>query len=213
MTNQKKPTFLLFVPHLMFKVIGPKLRPGSFKHVMDVCFIVFEKMAEHFDVAVSLYLELYEEIVEKEIALAAISDSDRVLVIGCGSLPVTPLLLAKKTKAKIDAIDCDEKAVNDGLKFLTHKNLRDEITLEYADGSGFPAGNFDVIVVLYGVRNQENVFQNLLKTMKPSARIVYRTVLDNDGKMLIDVSSFFMMKDSVRSYSLGVLDSLLLVKK
>ena len=213
MTNQKKPTFLSFVPYLMFKVIGPKLRPGSFKHMMDVCFIVFEKMAENFDVIASLYLEMYEEIVEKEIALAAISDSDRVLVIGCGSLPVTPLLLTMKTKAKIHAIDCDEKAVTDGLKFLTRKNLKNDITLEYADGSGFPAGNFDVIVVLYGVRNQEQVFHNLSKTMKPSARIVYRTMLDNDGKMRIDVSSFFIMKNSTQSYSLGVLDSLLLVKK
>lgn len=204
---------LLFIPHFMFKMIGPKLHPGSFKHVMDVCFIVFEKMAENFDVVASLYLEMYEEIVEKEIALAAISDSDRVLVIGCGSLPVTPLLLSMKTKAQVHAIDCDEKAVTDGLKFLTRKNLKDAITLEYADGSGFPAGNFDVIVVLYGVRGQELVFDTLSKTMKPSVRIVYRTVLKNDGKPLINISSFFTMKDSVRSYSLGVLDSLLLVKK
>ena len=207
--------FSLFI-HIFYKQIGTKFRTDAFKFFLDIFFVVLEKAGFRFDVISSNYIKLYTDLVEKEISMAKISSKDRILIMGCGSLPATSALIAMKTKADIVAIDTDQRAVQEASQYFKNLNLNGQITVEHADGLKYPVDEFDVIFVLHGVRQQKEVLIFLAENMKGKTRIIFRTVCDEKGKpsgKSLDVSNLFSVEDCVRSEYLGSVDSLLLSKK
>lgn len=207
--------FSLFI-YIFYRQIGTKFRTDVFKFFWDIFFVVLEKIGFKFDVISSNYIKLYDDIVEKEICMAKISSKDRILVIGCGSLPATTALIAMKTKAEITTIDTDLKAAHEASYFFKNLNLERQITVEHADGLKYPISKFDVIFVLYGVQQQKEILTYLAENMQDTTKIIFRTVCDTQGRLSnksIDVSRLFLVKDRVSSEYLGSVDSLLLLKK
>jgi len=207
--------FSLFI-YIFYRQIGTKFRTDALKFFWDIFFVVLEKIGFKFDVISSNYIKLYDDIVEKEICMAKISSKDRILVIGCGSLPATTALIAMKTKAEITTIDTDLKAAHEASYFFKNLNLERQITVEHADGLKYPISKFDVIFVLYGVQQQKEILNYLAENMQDTTKIIFRTVWDTQGRLsnkYIDVSRLFLVKDHVSSEYLGSVDSLLLLKK
>jgi len=207
--------FSLFI-YIFYRQIGTKFRTDALKFFWDIFFVVLEKIGLKFDVISSNYIKLYDDIVEKEICMAKISSKDRILVIGCGSLPATTALIAMKTKAEITTIDTDLKAAHEASYFFKNLNLERQITVEHADGLKYPISKFDVIFVLYGVQQQKEILTYLAENMQDTTKIIFRTVCDTQGRLSnksIDVSRLFLVKDHVSSEYLGSVDSLLLLKK
>jgi len=207
--------FSLFI-YIFYRQIGTKFRTDVLKFFWDIFFVVLEKIGFKFDVISSNYIKLYDDIVEKEICMAKISSKDRILVIGCGSLPATTALIAMKTKAEITTIDTDLKAAHEASYFFKNLNLERQITVEHADGLKYPISKFDVIFVLYGVQQQKEILNYLAENMQDKTKIIFRTVCDTQGRLSnksLDVSRFFLVKDHVSSEYLGSVDSLLLLKK
>ncbi len=207
--------FSLFI-YIFYRQIGTKFRTDALKFFWDIFFVVLEKIGFKFDVISSNYIKLYDDIVEKEICMAKISSKDRILVIGCGSLPATTALIAMKTKAEITTIDTDLKAAHEASYFFKNLNLECQITVEHADGLKYPISKFDVIFVLYGVQQQKEILNYLAENMQDTTKIIFRTVCDTQGRLSnksIDVSRLFLVKDHVSSEYLGSVDSLLLLKK
>jgi len=207
--------FSLFI-YIFYRQIGTKFRTDVLKFFWDIFFVVLEKIGFKFDVISSNYIKLYDDIVEKEICMAKISSKDRILVIGCGSLPATTALIAMKTKAEITTIDTDLKAAHEASYFFKNLNLERQITVEHADGLKYPINKFDVIFLLYGVQQQKEILTYLAENMQDTTKIIFRTVCDTQGRLSnksIDVSRLFLVKDHVSSEYLGSVDSLLLLKK
>ena len=207
--------FSLFV-YIFYRQIGTKFRTDALKFFWDIFFVVLEKIGFKFDVISSNYIKLYDDIVEKEICMAKISSKDRILVIGCGSLPATTALIAMKTKAEITTIDVDSRAVHEASYFFKNINLERQIRVEHADGLKYPINKFDVIFLLYGVQQQKEILTYLAENMQDTTKIIFRTVCDTQGRLSnksIDVSRLFLVKDHVSSEYLGSVDSLLLLKK
>jgi len=206
--------FSLFI-YIFYRQIGTKFRTDALKFFWDIFFVVLEKIGFKFDVISSNYIKLYNDIVEKEIGMAKISSKDRILVIGCGSLPATTALIAMKIKAEITTIDIDLKATHEASYFFKDLNLEHQITVEHADGLKYPINKFDVIFVLYGVQHQKEILTYLAENMQDKTKIIFRTVCDTQGRLsnkLLDVSRLFLVKDHVSSEYLGSVDSLLLLK-
>jgi precorrin-6B methylase 2 len=182
---------------------------------MDLLFVLFEKTAQRFDFLISYYLDIYDEMLENEIKLSNITSKDSVLVIGGGSLPVTPLLIAMKTNANVVSIDIDQKAVVISSKFIDNLGLKDKIMLEHNDGLFYPIEKFDAIFVVYGVKKEKEILNYLSNNMSPTTRIIFRTTPNvlNNKKNQMDLSSIFEVKNHAQSESLGYVDSLLLCKK
>jgi len=204
------------VRSIIFEGMGSGLQTGMLKNYMDRLFIIFEKIVHNFDIIAYNYLQLYEEIVEKELDMSCVSEKDRVLVIGCGSLPSTSAQIALKTDADVVAIDNDKKAVKDAKKFLSRLNLENRLIIENVDGRFYPVEKFDVIFVLYGVKQKKEVLTYLSGKIKKNARIVFRTTPNQFVKIQseqIDLSNLFVVKDRIHTMSLGPLDSFLLCKK
>jgi len=201
---------------LIFKRIGKKITTNALKNIMDLLFILFEKVGCKFEIISEIYLKMYQEIATKEVTMAKISSQDRVLVIGSGSLPATPILIVQNTHAQTTSIDKDCSAVNEATSYVKNHHLGQILTIECADGLQYPLEQFTVIVVLYGVKQPSEMLSHLAKRINQNTRVVYRTITDPHGKVMdktLDLSTYFHIKDHVHSETLGSFDSFLLMKK
>lgn len=201
---------------IFFKEIGKKITTNALKNIMDLFFIVFEKVGCKFEVISDIYLHLYKEIVSKEVTMAQISTKDRVLVIGSGSLPATPVLIAQNTQAQTTSIDKDCNAVKEAAQYVKNHHLEQTLKIECADGATYPLERFTIIVVLYGVKKPAEILRYLGSRINPDTRVIYRTITDSNGAITdktLNLSAYFHIKDRVHSETLGSFDSFLLSKK
>jgi protein-L-isoaspartate O-methyltransferase len=216
MTNDSLEWMFSCMQSIVFKRIGSKVRTNALKGLMDIVFIVFEKIGSKFDVIGQIYLKLYHDIVAKETALVHLSKKDKALVIGGGSLPATPVLLALSTDATIVSIDRDRTAVKEATQYVRTHHLEKNLSIVYADGLHYPVQLYDVIFVLYGVKQPETMLQHIAGQITEKTRVVLRVITDAHGALTdktIDVTEHFIIKDRVRTETLGSFESLLLMKK
>jgi hypothetical protein len=200
---------------LFFKVITPAFEVDTFKPLMDRLYIYFEVIASHFPFVNQYYLQFYSKITDHEIQLASINEHDHVLVIGSGSLPITPLLIAEKTNARVHTVDIDEKAVRNASAYIDRFQMSQKITVSLGDACFLDMAKYDVIFILYGICGLEQVFSALDRSASSDARIIYRVppdcdLLKNDSSTMFET---FVIKDQVATLSLGGVVSLLLIKK
>lgn len=207
---------LSFVQTIVFKHIGKKFPTNALKGLMDSLFVIVEKVGCKFEVVSSLYLKLYQDIVSKELAMVHVSPQNHVLVIGGGSLPATPALIAMNTKAVVVSIDHDRTAVKDATRFVKSHHLGRTLFIEYADGLHFPVERFNVIFILYGVKQPDLLLEYLAEHCHDTTRIVLRAITDEKGMITdhkISISTHFLVRDQMQTDSLGSMTSFLLQKK
>lgn len=216
MSKKITDRFFSFSQRIIFEEFGTKFPAGSFKNIMDLLFVLFEKISVNFGSLTKNYVNLYHEVVMEEISMANISSTDRILVIGSGSVPSTPVILARETKAKIEAIDYDLGAVKRATIYIKNQGLQDNITIAYGDGLNYPIKNFNVIFVLYGVKNQQNILNYISKNITKDTRVIYRSaknIQSIEREDDISLSNLFLVKDKVKTKCFGSLESFLLTKK
>ncbi|MDG6219025.1 MAG: hypothetical protein QCI00_06255 [Candidatus Thermoplasmatota archaeon] len=202
--------------HLFFEEISPKFNEKALKYLMDYLYIVFEKAFFRFDIVSTFYLQLYDEITDNEITLAHILSTDKVLVIGSGSIPSTAEHIVKKTDAMVTGIDRDIQAVKRAKQYATQHGLDKKLHIFHADGSEYDISLFDVIFVSYGIQDEEQLFFVLERKMNSKARIIYRLPYDplfTIQSLPSSISTSFKVKGQKSSPSLGSIISLVLVKK
>jgi protein-L-isoaspartate O-methyltransferase len=204
-----------YIRYLFFEKNATKFRPGALKTFMDFLFIVFEKVGYSFKFVIRDYIASYEAIVLKEIQLGSVSSKDTVLVIGGGSIPATALILADTAKAQCVVLDTDAKAVQHAITCVTNLDFQDKISIEVGDGAKYKVDGFDVIFVLYGVKNHTSVLQHLAKNITSQVRVIFRVIDDPESKMpdTTLLSGLFSVKDVVKTTVFGPMCSYLLLKK
>ncbi len=93
-----------------------------------------EKIASHSRLLSALYTLPYRKIIKRETDLLMLEEGDRLLFIGAGSVPFTPLLIAKEKNVTIIAVDTDAAAVKRARKVVGKHNLDDRIEILHRDG-------------------------------------------------------------------------------
>lgn len=193
---------------IFYEKISPKYKKNQLKLVMDFLYVIFEKFAIKFNIISLNYLDLYAELVQKEIKMAKITSNDSILVIGCGTLPSTSLLIYEKTNAKVVAIDKDKNAIRGAKSFLSNIKINDKIILKNADGLNYPLNDFDIIFILYGVKKLEKIIDYLYKKANENAKIIIRANDQIDEKIF----NKFKIINKVESKYLGEVNSYLIMK-
>ncbi len=209
--------FFSFIKKILFSEFPDKFKPGSLKNVVDLMFRVFEKTAHNFDFITNAYLNAYEVMIEKELKLTEVSKDDSVLIIGCGSLPSTSIVIAEKTNAKNVSMDIDKSAVEAARKILKKMNLLDKVKVRLVEDINYPIDDFDLIFILYGVKKQEKIFRHIFENAKSDVKVIIRSYSD-DFKNVFDFKNFkvldhFIIVKKVRSDVFGPVFSFLLEKK
>lgn len=216
MVNKISDKLFIFFQNVFFEELGSKFRPGTFRNLMNYLYVIFEKSAYQFDFLSEYYLSFYKTLVENEIELAKITSKDQVLIIGSGSIPATSIIIAKQTNAIITSIDIDQQAIKNASLLINKLKLEKNLILESADGHSYPIKKFDVVFVLYGIKNHEDMLKSIGDQMKDNARVIFRSVIeDNDKKILgiDDNNKIFDIKKTVVSKEIYPTISCLLLKK
>ena len=133
---------------------------------------LFEKWAVYSSFLQRIARIYYRPMVKREIELAAISENDKVLFIGGGRLPMSSILLAEQSKARIGIVDCDKGAIEGAKHFVGKMEYR--FDFYHAKGEDIRVQDYDVIVVAKQVMSKQCVLNNLLDQVKPGTRVVCR---------------------------------------
>ncbi len=140
----------------------------------DKLFILAEKLLSYF--FASAYINLFEKAILEEFEMVSLDKKSKVLHIGCGPLPNTLVSLAKHIPANYVGIDKDEEAVRIARKIVKKYGL--EISIEKGDALDYPIGEFDIIIISFGVEPKEKVFDRIRVESKKNVKIVYRKQWD-----------------------------------
>ncbi len=204
--------FFSFLKKIIFDDLSYKFKPGSFKKSIDFLFRIFEKIVHNFDFVTNEYLNIYNDMVNNEIKLANLSSNDSVLVIGCGSIPSTPVIVEQKIGVKIVGIDIDKNAVRSAKRIINNLNLTDKIKIKQVNGLDYSVKEFDVIFILYGVTKPAEFLKYLSDKIKSGTKVIIR-LHSNSFEEQFNMIENFEIFGKTKSQVLGQIYSYLLVKK
>lgn len=135
---------------------------------------LLEKAANIFPFIMYLHKVYYKKVVKKEIDLANITYSDRVLFIGGGSLPCTALEIAEQTGAKVWVIDSDPKAVKSACLVIKKLKLENKVKVLLSKGEEIDVEGFSVIHIASQAFPREKIMENVWKKVNREVRILVR---------------------------------------
>jgi len=144
------------------------------KELLDSLYFKFEVFSSNVSFFSCIYIKFHEPSVKKEIKLADLLQDDKILHIGCGAIPYTAIVLAKKTNAHITCIDNKHQTIDVANVYLKKHNLLDKITIEHGEGTTYDVSKFDTVVISYGISCQDLVLKHVLSSIKKGAKIVLR---------------------------------------
>ncbi|MGP0580079.1 methyltransferase domain-containing protein [Paenibacillus peoriae] len=152
-----------------------------------LCVAIMEKYRalklQNGEVEIADYFKNIEECIEKEFGNFQVNSDSKVLLVGSGSFPMTPLLIAKRTGAEVVGIDIDDEAVKLGqgvleklgaglkirLKKTNVENLDFTKDATHIIFSSTVANKYDILDQLYPLTNEQVVvamrYGNELKSL------------------------------------------------
>ena len=204
------------IVRFVIQKIGIKFDAHKFKKFNDLGFIILEKILIRFPKLHHLYFDFYDEMTENEISLANISKDDTILHIGCGPIPATSILLAKKSGAQVITIDTNPRSVKQALYCLSEFKLSDKIQIRYSEVNHFPVGKFDLIIISQGIKSYNEVLEYIAQSMKRDARVIFRTSSSSSGELTQNdmfLKDIFTVSKMAPQKKNGLLISIMLFKK
>jgi len=175
------------------------------KKFLDHLYYMYEFLSSHIPFLAKLYIIFHESSVKKEIEMAHISSSDKILHIGCGAIPYTSIVISKETNAKVTGIDHKSRVVKLSTYYIKQRKLLDLVVIKKEEGKTCDVSGFDVIIISYGIANQDVVLQHVLDSSRAESRILLRrstakkhTALDTLVKELsIDSIRVLLTQESI----------------
>ena len=180
------------------------------KKILDLLYNVFELSAIYFPIGAKLYFKFHKISVKKEIEMIDISVCNKVVHIGCGSIPYTCITLTDYGIAEIVGIDQNKTAVINAKKILKNFNLTARVKIEQGSGINYDISRFDLVILSYGINKTIPVLKHVVSSMGKNTKILLRKP---SKKMSVELRSI-IDEMSVKSKKLLLnQESILLMKK
>ena len=200
---------------LEFKIII-KMDCHKLKSIIDIVFIMSEKIFSKLDILLPVYIQYYQELIQTEIDLAQIAEKRTLLDVGSGSIPASCILLAKKTNVKIVGIDKNPESVKRSKKVLSRLNLEERVEIIDANAMNFPMNDFDIIIIANGINPYYELLERVSKDMRNDATVIFRTFSHSNEELAqkdLFLKKFFIIGRKTHHKKSGSLISVLLHKK
>ena len=136
--------------------------------------IFIDNIAYKFEIIAKLYDKLICTVYKNEYEASNISNEDKVLHIGCGAYPLTEIILARTTGAKIVGIDRNPKAIKLANDIVNIKNLQDKIKIDHGNGMNYPLEEFNMIIVSSCTLPLLQVVDYIFKNVKNNSKVIVR---------------------------------------
>ncbi|GIQ68373.1 hypothetical protein DUZ99_00970 [Xylanibacillus composti] len=122
--------------------------------------------------SMSEYLSMLSMAVKQEIPNFHLQPNSRILFIGSGSFPISPLTLSRETGAEVLCVDIDEEAVLFGTKVADALGMQDKVRFvgTYEEGLAYIRQATHIFIASLVERKYELL--EMLKTELPSNAIV-----------------------------------------
>lgn len=135
-------------------------------------------LAETFPVIAQHY---YQKIIgteyQKEYAQFNITTNDCILHIGCGTFPLTEMILSSTCKPqKIIGIDNRKQATTIAQKFITTYQNKSNIIIKHGDGKTFDLTGFTTIIISSCASPKTEILAHILNQAMPQTKIILREV-------------------------------------
>lgn len=135
-------------------------------------------LAENFPIFATRY---YQKNIgteyQKEYKQFNISSDDSILHIGCGTYPLTELILNSSCNPqKIKGIDNRKKATIIARKYIATQNNNQKISIDYGDGTQYNLNGFSTIIVSSCATPKTSILQHLIKNASSQTKIILREV-------------------------------------
>ena len=180
------------------------------KKILDLLYNVFELSAIYFPIGAKLYLKFHKNSVKKEIEMLDISSSDKVVHIGCGSVPYTCIILTDYDLAEIVGIDKNKTAAINAKNILEKFNLTDRVKIEQGSGIDYDVSRYDIVILSYGINETILVLKHVLSSMGKNTKILFRKP---SNKTPVELRSIIDEMSVRRKKLLLNQESILLMKK
>lgn len=174
---------------------------------------LLESLSFKLPIFARLYNKYYGYAVKKEIQLADITSSDKILHIGGGILPATSVVITQETNASVTCIDNIRKSLHLASQYIEEMGLSDSIKLDYGDGTTYPVENFTAIFISLGVHPREAVFNHVFRSVKSGTRVIFRETERNFQMFNREYLSDDFRIQYIRQPTFGVTYSIILTKK
>lgn len=178
------------------------------KRVTAVC----EKRIVDYPILFKLYSFPYKHILQREIALAGITNKDRVLNIGCGAVPFSAIYTSRITGAEVVGLDFDAEACRRAVKTVSEMGLADSIIIRKGDGARIDPSGFTVVLVALQAAPKKKILENLLKQGASGLRIIFRLPRSFFENQYGTIGRNNIICDDVRQYMITFNRSVLIRK-
>ena len=160
---------------------------------------LIERLSFRYKLIGETSLNSHYPIARKEIELAKINEKTNVLHIG-GGIPYTAAIITRSTGANVISLEMDSKIVDTARRWIKNRELEDKIKVIFANGTGFNASGFDVIILSLNVAPKEKILSNVLETCDMKARIVYRSARKPLDAIYDDKDILSRYKSCIKDY-------------
>jgi protein-L-isoaspartate O-methyltransferase len=135
-------------------------------------------LAENFPIVATRY---YQKIIgseyQREYQQFNILPTDTILHIGCGTYPLTEMVLRSTCNPKkIQGIDNRIRATNIAQKYIATQDNDQNITIDYGDGKQYDFHGFSTIIISSCATPKTPILQHLIKNASSQTKIILREV-------------------------------------
>ncbi|KXZ39266.1 Nicotianamine synthase protein [Alkalithermobacter thermoalcaliphilus JW-YL-7 = DSM 7308] len=159
-----------------------------------ICFITskIETICSKIPKCICLLDCYYENLVKKEVNLAGIKETHKVLCIGGGSIPYTAIKIAQLTNCNVTVIDIDFTAVKKAVKYIKDVGMDRKVKVIHGNGLDFCTNGFDVIHIALQVTPKDKILENIWENSPLGTKILIRKPKKNLNKFysIVDERKF-----------------------
>jgi len=118
----------------------------------------------------------YQDVIQKEVDLAAVTATDHILFIGGGICPCSAILLHRTTGAKVTVIDHDMSCISKAQQVIKRLNLNEYVHVLHQDGgdANLALSNYSIIHFALQVSPLEHVFSQMITRATPGTKLLVR---------------------------------------
>lgn len=152
-----------------FAIYVIKKLSNFFWEIADIWSYKNAKIAKYYNKSIGWeYTEEYRE--------CEITPDSAVLHIGCGSYPLTEIMLAQINVRRVVGIDKNPLTVQRAQEVIRRRNLQGKIAIIHGDGLNYPVEEFDVIIISSCSLPKVQILEHLFTAAKPHSKIIVREV-------------------------------------